>query len=246
MALVHRPKRRLQPESGKIDAEQTARATAHEGRECVGALGGMELKRNRPNSSPRGPILAAAALLSTMLGTAILPAAEVEVGAPFTLVDQYGRSRSDTDFRGSYMVVYFGYTFCPDVCPTGLMKIADALGAFEKRDPERAGRVVPIFITIDPARDTEDILKDYAANFSPRLVALTGAPGALRDVAYAYGVFFAKVPGSDRDNYLMDHTSFTYLMGPDGRYITHFESDVTAEDLVRALEAHVVGQGAQH
>ena len=192
----------------------------------------------RPQSAPHGPILAVAALLSTLIGAPILPAAEVEVGAPFTLIDQNGRTRSDTDFRGSYMLIYFGYTYCPDTCPTSLLKMIEALDALEKRAPAKAAHITPIFITIDPERDTPAVLKDYAGSFSPRLVALTGKPDALRDLGYAYGVFFAKTPGS-RDGYFIDHTSFTYLMAPDGRYIIHFEKDVTAEQLAGALDAHI-------
>jgi protein SCO1 len=178
------------------------------------------------------------ALLAVLLGGAPMAAAEVEIGAPFALTDQNGKKRADTDFRGSYMLVYFGYTFCPDICPVGLLKMTEALAALETRDPAKASRVVPIFITLDPERDTPAQLKDYAGSFSPRLIALTGTPEEVRTVAYGYGTFFTRAPGGG-DAYLMDHTSFTYLMGPDGRYITHFEKDVTAGDLALALAAHV-------
>jgi protein SCO1/2 len=140
--------------------------------------------------------------------------------------------------------VEIGYTFCPDVCPTALSKMADALAALAKRDTAKAARVVPVFITVDPARDTPEALKDYAAHFSPRLVALTGQPAALRELAYAYGVRFAKAPGGG-EYYMMDHTGFTYLVGPDGRYITHFESDVTVDELVRQLDARVVAAASR-
>jgi protein SCO1/2 len=165
-------------------------------------------------------------------------AAEIEIGASFRLTDQNGNPRSDQDFRGAYMLIYFGYTFCPDSCPTALLKMTDALAAFAKRDGAGATQVVPIFISLDPARDTPTLLKDYAAHFSPRLVAMTGEPEALRDIAYGYGVRFARAPG-EGETYLIDHTGFIYLMGPDGRYITHFESDVTADEIVGSLMKHV-------
>jgi cytochrome oxidase Cu insertion factor (SCO1/SenC/PrrC family) len=208
--------------------------------------GGLVMHRGRANTAP--PPARRMALLSAVMAAGLgasllwLPgirAAEVEIGAPFALTDQNGKPRSDEDFRGSYALIYFGYTFCPDVCPTGLMKMTDALAALAKGDPAKAARVVPIFITIDPARDTPETLKDYAAHFSPRLVALTGQPDALRELAYAYGVRFAKAPGGG-EYYMMDHTGFTYLVGPDGRYITHFESDVTVDELVKQLDARVV------
>ena len=177
-------------------------------------------------------------LFNIALGTGPASAAEVEIGGPFTLTDQNGRTRSDTDFRGAYMLINFGYTSCPDICPLSLQKMTDALEALEKRDAGKAGRVVPIFITVDPDRDTPERLKEYAAYFSPRLIALTGDAKALRDLSYPYGVFYAKVPSNGGD-YLMDHTGYIYLMGPDGRYITHFESDVTVKELVGALSNKV-------
>ena len=206
----------------------------------------MWVRGSRPGHAPHGPILATAALLAAMLGAPLLPAAEVDVGAPFILTDQHGATRTDADFRGSYMLIYFGYTYCPDTCPTSLLKMVEALDALGAREPAKAARIVPILITIDPLRDSPALLKDYASSFSPRLVALTGTSDALRDLAYAYGVFFAKAPGSAGVNsYLIDHTSFTYLMGPDGRYVTHFEKDVSAGDLAAALAARVTSLDAE-
>lgn len=205
----------------------------------------------RPNAarlSARRMTLLSAATLAGLAASLLWPpgasTAEVEIGAPFVLTDQNGMPRGDKDFLGSYALIYFGYTFCPDVCPTALSKMTDALAALAKRDPAKTARVVPIFITIDPARDTPETLKDYAAHFSPRLVALTGQPDALRELAYAYGVRFAKAPGGG-EYYMMDHTGFTYLVGPDGRYITHFESDVTVDELVRQLDARVAAPASR-
>lgn len=193
-----------------------------------------------PQSRSRRPMVQFAAILAgliiLLLGPSHAIAAEVEIGGPFTLTDQYGQTRSEQDFRGSYMLIYFGYTSCPDACPTALLKMTDALALVAGRDPGRAARATPIFITIDPERDTPERLKDYAASFSPRLVALSGDIETLRTAGYAYGVFFAKMPASG-GSYLMDHTDFIYLMGPDGRYLKHFENDVTAEQLADALEA---------
>ena len=193
---------------------------------------------------PDGPIAAIAAVLAMLLVAPLSSAAEIDIGAPFTLTDQNGRTRRDTDFRGAWMLIYFGYTYCPDTCPTALLKMTAAVDLLAQRDPAKAARVVPIFITIDPARDTPALLKDYAGSFTPHLVALTGKPDALRDLAYAYGVFFAKEPGGG-DTYLIDHTSFIYLMGPDGRYVSHFEKDVTQDQLADVLAAQIVTNAAQ-
>jgi protein SCO1 len=188
---------------------------------------------------PRCLLPALAALLALLLGAGVAPAADVEIGAPFSLTDQNGRTRTDSDFRGSYLLVYFGYTFCPDICPVGLMKMVDALALLETRARAKAVRVTPVFITIDPERDTPAKLKEYAGSFSPRLIALTGKPADVREVADGYGTRFAKAAGGEGGGYVMDHTGFTYLMGPDGRYLAHFQKDVTAESLADALAAHV-------
>lgn len=170
--------------------------------------------------------------------------AAVRIGGPFELVDQHGTARSDADFRGSYLLIYFGFTYCPDLCPTTLLKMATALQELAARSPARAERVVPVFVTVDPERDTPEVLRGYAEQFDPRLVALTGTRRALADLGRVYGVFAAKVPTGEPGAYVMDHTSFLYLMGPDGKYVRHFESDVSADDLAGALRQSVVGPAA--
>jgi protein SCO1/2 len=171
----------------------------------------------------------------------------VEIGGPFELVDQNGVTRTNADFAGSYLLVYFGYTYCPDLCPTTLVEMAEAVEVLAEQDPAKAARVVPVFITVDPQRDTPDVLKGYAEGFHPRLVALTGSQRAVDKVGRKYGVFHARAPGRGPDDYLVDHTSFVYLMGPDGRYLEHFEKDASVDDLVAALRREVVvphGQGS--
>ncbi len=185
-------------------------------------------------------------LLAAMLASGVpIPALAVEIGGPFELVDQNGATRTDGDFKGSYLLVYFGYTYCPDLCPTTLIEMAAALDALAERSPAKAARVVPLFITVDPQRDTPEVLKGYVAGFHPRMVALTGSPRALDRVGRKYGVFHAPVPGSGSDDYLVDHTSFVYLMGPDGKYLEHFEKDASVADLVAALQRQVVLPGGE-
>src|ERR1700737_12209 len=122
------------------------------------------------------------------------------VGGPFTLTDQTGKQRSDTEFRGKLMIVYFGYTYCPDVCPTDLLAITQALDAL---GPAAEG-VQPVFITIDPERDTK-LLADYVSAFHHSLVGLTGSPDEIRKVANAYKAFYVKVQGEPSGDYSIDH-----------------------------------------
>jgi cytochrome oxidase Cu insertion factor (SCO1/SenC/PrrC family) len=166
--------------------------------------------------------------------------ADVQIGGPFELTDQNGARRTDKDFRGSYMLMFFGFTNCPDTCPTTLATMTQALEALARRDKAKAERAIPIFISVDPERDTPEVLRDYTESFHPRLVALTGTPRQLSDVARPYGVFFAKVPTAGPGRYVVDHTSFIYLIGPDGKYIQHFESDADADQILGALMRSVV------
>jgi len=164
------------------------------------------------------------------------------IGGPFTLVDQNGATVTDADFRGQYMLVYFGYTFCPDVCPTALNRNAEAMDVLG----DQAEKVVPIFITVDPERDTVEHMKEYAKFFHPRLVALTGSEEQVKAAAKAYRVFSAKVEdeGGDAENYLMDHTAITFMMGPDGRFLQHFSHDVTPEDMAERMRKVMAEAGA--
>jgi len=158
--------------------------------------------------------------------------AGVPIGGSFTLTDQNGAIRHDSEFRGRMMLVYFGYTYCPDACPAALNVMTGAMDRLGKT----ADAVQPIFITVDPERDTVAQMKSYASNFTPRLVALTGPPDAIAAAASAYRVYFQKVAGEGKDDYSMDHSAFVYLMGRDGRYLTHFGPDVTAEQMAAAIQ----------
>lgn len=155
------------------------------------------------------------------------------IGGPFNLVDQDGNAVTEADFRGKYMLVYFGYTYCPDVCPTSLNRNVQALDLL---DPAQADKIQPILISVDPARDTPAHLKEYVGYFSPRLIGLTGNAEQVAAAAKAYGVYYAKVGNpDDPEHYLMDHTSITYLMGPDGAFIRHFRHDAPPEEMAAQL-----------
>lgn len=154
------------------------------------------------------------------------------IGGPFVLVDHTGAERTEADLRGRHALIYFGYSFCPDVCPTAL---ADMLIALDELGPD-AERVQPVFITIDPDRDTPAVLKDYIPNFHPRLIGLSGSAAQVSRAARAYRVYYAKVDDPNAgDNYLMDHSSVIYLMDPDGRYLTHFSHGTGPETMAKRL-----------
>jgi protein SCO1/2 len=154
------------------------------------------------------------------------------VGGPFTLTDQTGKPRSDTDFRGKLMIVYFGYTYCPDVCPTSLLLMETAL---DKLGPDAAKKVNLVFITIDPERDTTKLLKGYVENFGPTFIGLTGTPQQIADAARAYRVYYQKVPSKDGGPYLMDHSSIVYLLDRNGRFVTHFTHEAKAETIAAGV-----------
>ena len=172
------------------------------------------------------------------------------IGGPFALVDHRGRAVTEADYRGKLMVVYFGYAFCPDVCPTGLYKIGQALDALG----EDAGQVHPLFITLDPARDSAEALADYLGRFHPALIGLTGSPERVEAVAKAYRVYYAKAPPAHRhedggegshehadeaDDYLVDHATATYVMGRDGGLREVVSRGASAEDLAAAIRKHL-------
>jgi len=154
------------------------------------------------------------------------------IGGPFTLENSSGKTATDRDFRGKYMLVYFGYTYCPDVCPTTLTAVATAL---DKLGP-KAKDLAPIFITVDPQRDTPEVMKQCTAAFSPALVGLTGTPAQIASVAKEYRVYYAKhVTGPGPNDYSMDHSSIIYLMGPDGRFIAPIPADESGSDMAAAI-----------
>ena len=157
-----------------------------------------------------------------------VPLEGATMGGPFTLTDQNGRRVSDTDFANKYRIVYFGFTFCPDVCPTDLATVGAGLRQFESRDPGRAARVQPLFISVDPARDTPPVLRAYVANFHPRMVGLTGSEEEIARVARTYGVYFQRGrpdPAHPDRGYPVDHSRIVVLYGPDGKPIVILPHD---------------------
>jgi protein SCO1/2 len=185
--------------------------------------------------------LALSAALSACSGAAPKPEAPLEgarIGGAFALTDQDGKTVKDTDFAGKFRIVYFGYSYCPDVCPVDLQKIAAGLALFEKQQAERAKAIQPIFITIDPARDTPAVLKQYVSAFHPRLIGLTGTPEQIKAAADAYLVLYKaqKPQGADAKGYLVDHSRQAYLMGKQGEPIALLPYDGTPEQIAAEID----------
>ncbi len=197
-----------------------------------------------------GPVLIFAATLLIALGLGIGIrylltgsgagggiSAPVTIGGPFTLSHPSGKEVTDKTYLGKYLLVYFGYTYCPDVCPTSLGTMAEALGKIGK---DKAAKIKPIFISVDPERDTKERLADYGEAFYPGMDALTGTPEQVLAAAKQYRVYFARVKAEDAEvGYLIDHSALLYLMGPDGKFIRHFSHGTQAAEMAAALEESV-------
>lgn len=153
------------------------------------------------------------------------PLEGASMGGPFTLTDQNGRRVSERDFAGKYRLVYFGYTFCPDVCPVDMQVIGAGLRRFEAQDAARAARVQPIFISVDPARDTPPVLRQFVAAFHPRMIGLTGSEAEIGQVARAYRIFYERGEASPGGGYMVNHTRMAVLYGPEGQPIAMIPHD---------------------
>ncbi|MFP6756953.1 MAG: SCO family protein [Alphaproteobacteria bacterium] len=163
---------------------------------------------------------------------------------PFALIDHGGRAVTDTDFHGSYLLIFFGYTQCPDICPTDLAKMAAAIDGLGGD----AARIQPLFVTIDPSRDTVAVLADYVGHFHPRLIGLTGDPDRIAAFAARYGVRSKPYQDGDRGevagDYFLDHTGAMYLLGPDGGGLSYFQHDVVAADITSVMQQFIARDDA--
>jgi len=164
----------------------------------------------------------------------VVSTGQADVGGPFQLTDQRGKPVSDQAFRGRYMLIYFGYSLCPDVCPTTLAVMAQAL----EKLGGKSSQVVPVFITIDPERDTPKVLDEYMKSFGPTFVGPTGSSDQIKTVEKRYRVYAVKKP-LEGGNYGMDHSSVIYLMGPDGKMVSFYDEAVSPDDLAKDLRAKI-------
>lgn len=190
---------------------------------------------NAERRRSRATVRVAIALAAMLLGGAAA-SAPVTVGGPFTLTDGDGTVVTEARFRGKWLLVYFGFTHCPVACPTALLEVADAL----HRLGDAAAAVQPLFITVDPERDTAATLRDYVGSFDPRIVGLTGTAEQIDRVARAYGVVYeAHRRGPDDRDYVVDHSTYIYLMDPAGNFVRGFDAEATGADIAAALRARM-------
>lgn len=179
------------------------------------------------------------------------PLAGARIGGPFTLTDQDGRKISDSAFAGKYRLIYFGYTFCPDICPVDVQTLMKGYKQLEASNPGLAAQIQPIFITVDPARDTPDKVREFVRAFHPRLIGLTGSEAEIAAVAKQFAIYYTKVPAErddqdprsperfaaeEKTNYLMDHSRQAMLFGPQGEPLALITQDKDANAVVADLE----------
>lgn len=196
-------------------------------------------------------VLLAALLLALLVaGTLVLwprgtadaespPLAGATIGGPFNLVDQNGQPYGDRNLKGRYALVYFGYSYCPDVCPTDLARMMQGLKLFEASDADRAAKVQPVFITIDPARDTPPVVKQFVSAFHPRLIGLTGDQAAVDQALKSYRIYARKTGPEDTGDYLMDHSANGYLFDTEGQPMVLFAQSDTPQAIAAALDRWV-------
>ncbi len=163
------------------------------------------------------------------------PLAGAAIGGDFALTNSKGQTVRWGDFAGKYRVVYFGYAFCPDVCPTDMQRVAQGLKVLKGQDPAKAAKIQPIFITIDPERDTEAVVGEFTAAFSPDIIGLTGTPEQIAATAKTFKVFYAKGETTPGGGYLVDHSNITYLFGPDGEPIATLPTDLGGDAVAAEL-----------
>jgi len=181
-----------------------------------------------------GSLLVGLVLMLWMMGGLRNVAAPAAIGGPFQLTDQAGRTVTENNMKGRPTLIFFGYTHCPDVCPTSLFEMSEVLRAMGKD----ADRVNAYFISVDPERDTTAAIKDYLSSFDPHLEGLTGSPDQVAKVISAYRVFARKVPSKDGD-YTMDHTALIYLMDRDGKFVSPFNLKRTPEQAAADLRSYL-------
>jgi len=181
-------------------------------------------------------LLAPVLMILTACGPQEPPLAGAKIGGSFALIDQHGQAYDDSALNGQYRIMYFGYTYCPDVCPIDLQKIMQGLSLAEKADPQIAKKVTPLFITIDPERDGPEQMKQYVSAFHPRLIGLTGPVDAIADVAKKFLIIYGKQDVEGSSEYLVDHSRQAYLFGPQGEPLALLPYDGTPQDVADTIQ----------
>lgn len=163
------------------------------------------------------------------------PLAGATIGGPFELIDKDSKTVRWSDFEGQYRIVYFGYAYCPDVCPTDVQRTIQGLNQFSEKEPELGAKITPIFVTIDPERDTPDVVGEFANAFSEDLIGLTGTPDQIAAAAKAFAVYYSKDTPSENGAYLMSHSDIAYLFGPSGEPLATLPKDLGADAVTQEL-----------
>ena len=184
------------------------------------------------------PVLLALAAC-TPAKPALPPLAGASIGGPFALTDQDGRRVTDAEFAGKYRIMYFGYTSCPDVCPTEMQTLGAAMRSLDAKAPALSRRIVPIFVTVDPARDTPSALKPFVSAFYPRMIGLTGSAAEIAAMAKEYRVFYEAQPPGPNGGYVVQHSDQAILFGPDGKPIVIVPVQETPQAVAATLEQWV-------
>ncbi|NCP12579.1 MAG: SCO family protein [Sphingomonadales bacterium] len=200
------------------------------------------MNRNN-NPSPVLALMIAGALALAGCGAAPPaeepPLAGAAIGGDFALTNSKGETVRWNDFAGKYRIVYFGYAFCPDVCPTDMQRVAQGLRVMQEQDPAKAAQIQPIFITIDPERDTQEVVGEFAAAFSPDIIGLTGTPEQIAATAKTFKIFYAKGEPLEGGGYLVDHSNIVYLFGPEGEPLATLPVDQGADAVAAELDRWV-------
>ena len=191
------------------------------------AMSSLATLRGSGQRAPLGllPLLLALASACSTQPSAEPPLAGASIGGDFALTGEDGQTVRWTDFAGKYRIVYFGFTYCPDICPTDVQRFTRGLAQFASDQPELAAKVQPLFISVDPERDTPAVLREFTDAFSPRLIGLTGTPAQIEDAAKKFAVYASRGEQQPGGGYLMNHTNITYLFGPDGAPIATLPTD---------------------
>jgi len=200
------------------------------------------MNRNTKPSAILALLIAGAIALAGCSGAAPVgeqPLAGADIGGDFALTASDGRTVRWNDFAGKYRVVYFGYAFCPDVCPTDMQRVAQGLKLLKTSDPQLAANIQPIFITLDPERDTQAVVGEFAAAFSPDIIGLTGTPDQIAAAAKAFRIFYAKGEAVAGGGYLVDHSNIVYLFGPSGEPLATLPVDLGGEAVAAELRKWV-------
>jgi len=186
--------------------------------------------------------------LQALSGNSGVVVGQAAIGGPFNLIDHRGKPFTDANLRGTFSLLYFGFTHCPDICPEELEKVVEAVELVAKRPSMPKGAIVPVFITLDPERDGPAQIAAYVSEFHPCMVGLTGTPEAVREAAKAYRVYYTRaalseVSGSDGpdadDDYLIDHSIITYLLDPEGNFVAFYGKNYNAEDMASSVAGHI-------